>query len=145
MPTEIQKLIVVALIRDDEGRILLQKRRDAKIPAADGKWELPGGRVEFGESPADAAVRETQEEVGCDIEIIRLLPIVQNRIWERTDDVRLHSFVICYEAKLISGEPQPLDDKVSEVRWFLDDEIKTLDLLVGIKEFEEFSRHEGEK
>lgn len=55
---------VMAIIRDDEGRILLQKRRD------DGTWCAPGGSIDPGESPAQAVVREAYEETG-----LRVIPV----------------------------------------------------------------------
>ena len=59
--------MVIGLIKNQCGNILLQKRIDALIPAANEKWEFPGGRVEFGELPEEALVREAREEVGCTI------------------------------------------------------------------------------
>jgi len=61
-----------AIVRD--GRLLLVKRRRA--PEA-GHWSLPGGKVEFGESVADAVKREIREEVGLDIELLRDLGVVE--------------------------------------------------------------------
>ena len=52
---------VAALIRDEEGRILLQRRSD------DGSWSLPAGAVDPGESPAQAVVREVWEETGLKV------------------------------------------------------------------------------
>lgn len=55
-----------AVIFDTDRRVLLCHRRDMDA------WNLPGGRVEAGETPWDAAIRETREEVGLEIEIVRL-------------------------------------------------------------------------
>ena len=55
-----------AIILDDERRVLLCHRRDIDA------WNLPGGRVEEGEAPWDAAIRETREEVGLEVEVARL-------------------------------------------------------------------------
>jgi 8-oxo-dGTP diphosphatase len=57
-------LVVAGLIRDGERRVLLARRR-ADQPMPD-KWELPGGKVEPGESPVEALRRELREELGCD-------------------------------------------------------------------------------
>ncbi|MFH1414676.1 MAG: NUDIX hydrolase [Elusimicrobiota bacterium] len=54
---------VACVVRDGEGRILLVKR--AAEPEA-GKWSLPAGFIELGESPAEAAMRELKEETGLD-------------------------------------------------------------------------------
>ena len=43
-----QFAVVIALVRDKEGKILLQKRVDSLIPDADGTWELPGGKIDYG-------------------------------------------------------------------------------------------------
>src|SRR3989344_3471203 len=57
-PSENFLLIVTAIIRNAEGKILLQKRVDPDIPAADGKWETPGGKIKPGETPEEAIIRE---------------------------------------------------------------------------------------
>lgn len=132
--------MVIGLIKNQCGNILLQKRIDALIPAANEKWEFPGGRVEFGELPEEALVREAREEVGCTISIQRLLPLVQSPVWERTDGKILQVFVLCYEAEYLSGEPKSNDPKVAEIGWFSRKEACTLDLLKGIREFIELAR-----
>lgn len=131
---KIQKVIAVAVVRNAEGKVLVQKRIDALVPEADGKWEFPGGVVEFGETPEQTAVRECKEETNCTVEIIRVLPLAHTRIWERTDGVTLQAFVWFFEAQHIEGEPKPLDRKVSEVKWCTKEEALQLDSLPGLKE-----------
>lgn len=63
--------VVCALIERD-GRVLLARRPDHKHLG--GKWEFPGGKVEPGEAPAAALVREIREELGCTVEPVRSLP-----------------------------------------------------------------------
>lgn len=58
--------VVAGLIEDDRGRLLACRRPDNKHLA--GKWEFPGGKLEPGESPADALVRELREELGITVE-----------------------------------------------------------------------------
>ena len=130
-----QITIAIALIRDDAGRILLQKRVDQLAAAADQKWEFPGGKVEHGEDPRETVKRECKEEIGCDIRLIGVLPSIQSNIWYRTDNVALHVLVICYEARITNGTPSSTDKKVGTVQWFSQDETKHLDTLQGIKEF----------
>lgn len=127
--------MVIALIRDEEGKILLAKRVDALNPSANGKWEFPGGVVEFGESPREALLRECQEEIGCTIEIVRLLPHLHEKIWERTDYEIVQVFVSCFEARIIEGKPKPAENEISEIRWWKREEIAALDSLPGTNEF----------
>src|SRR5687768_4731634 len=58
---------VFVAVRDREGRLLLVRRRDSRT------WELPGGRVDVGESAVMAAVRETAEESGLQVRITGLV------------------------------------------------------------------------
>ncbi len=64
--------VVAAVILDAVGRALLAQRPAHKHLG--GKWEFPGGKVEPGEAPEVALVREIREELGCDVFIRRALP-----------------------------------------------------------------------
>ena len=64
--------VVAAVITDATGRVLLAQRPAHKHLAS--KWEFPGGKVEPGESPEAALIREIREELGCDITLVRALP-----------------------------------------------------------------------
>jgi len=63
--------VVCALI-EHKGRVLLAQRPHHKHPG--GKWEFPGGKVETGEQPGAALIREIQEELGCTITLGHELP-----------------------------------------------------------------------
>lgn len=104
MPRKTQLVVGAAIVH--RGR-LLAARRSAPVNLAGG-WELPGGKVEPGESEADALVRECQEELG-------VLIAVGDRVageWPLRDDLVLR----VYLATLLDGEPRPLEDH-DEVRW----------------------------
>jgi 8-oxo-dGTP diphosphatase len=90
--------VAVGVLRAPDGRVLLTERRAGKDAA--GFWELPGGQVEPGESPAQAAARELLEEVG--VEAYELTPW---RVYEHdfpTKRLRLHWFHV----RQWSGEPK---------------------------------------
>jgi 8-oxo-dGTP diphosphatase len=110
-----QRVVGAAVVRD--GR-LLAARRTAPAAAA-GRWELPGGKVEPGESPEDALVREIGEELGVEIVVRRWLPgaVPIGTTYELTVAV----------ATLVAGEPAPTEH--DEVRWLAADEIDDLDWL----------------
>jgi 8-oxo-dGTP diphosphatase len=66
-------LVAACVLRDGEGRILIARRPPGR-PLA-GLWEFPGGKVERGESPEHALVRELAEELGIDIAAVDLAPL----------------------------------------------------------------------
>jgi len=63
--------VVAGLVLADGRFLLTQRRADQPLPL---QWEFPGGKVEFGESPIQALVRELREEIGVDVEV--------GRVWE---------------------------------------------------------------
>lgn len=75
-----QITIVVALIRNEKKEILIARRNQPDIPEEQNKWEFIGGKINFGEDPEEALVREVKEECGLDVKVVRLLPKVQNQL-----------------------------------------------------------------
>lgn len=63
---------VVCAVIERNGHILVAQRPPTKLLPL--KWEFPGGKVEPGEQPATAIVREIREELGCEVQITRALP-----------------------------------------------------------------------
>ena len=93
-----------AILRD--GKLLLVKRRRA--PEA-GHWNLPGGKVDFGERVEDAVRREIAEELGVGIELIRPLALVQMIGLDGQ-----HWVSPTYLARIVSGEPRNLEPEKHE-------------------------------
>ncbi len=116
----------VAVLRDD--RVLVAAR--GRGPMA-GRYSLPGGLVEPGETIAEAALRELREEVGIDAEMIGFVDHVE--IIERDDEHKVrHHFVVCaHVARWIAGEPQPGPEAL-EVRWVGKDEVAGLPTTPGL-------------
>jgi acetyl-CoA carboxylase carboxyl transferase subunit beta len=110
-----------AVVRDEHGRLLLVRR--GHEPAL-GKWSLPGGRIEPGESAAQAAAREVLEETGLQVQIGELLQTVD--LW---GGYRVHDFA----ATVVGGDLRAGDD-ASDVRWCSPDEVTLLELSTGLLE-----------
>lgn len=115
---------VAVLVRDDAGRVLLVKQVDS------GRWGTIGGTIEPDEDPADAAVRETKEEAGVDVELRGILAVTGGpdfRLTYPNGDV-CSCVTVIYDAVIVDGTPTPDRDEVTEVAWFTVDELRTADL-----------------
>ena len=106
--------VVCALIEDDAGRLLLARRPAHKHLG--GLWEFPGGKVEAGEQPAAALVREIGEELGCVAVPGEPLQAVTHAY--ATVTVRLSPFL----ARLVPGA-EPVAREHEALRWVTREEI----------------------
>jgi 8-oxo-dGTP diphosphatase len=109
-----------AVVRDGRGRLLMIRR--AHEPAM-GAWSLPGGRVEPGENPAQAAEREVREETGLEVRVDTLLATVE------VGPYLIHDFA----ATVRGGTLTPGDD-ASDARWCSAAELSDLTLSAGLYE-----------
>lgn len=110
--------VVCALIEDADGRLLVAQRPEGKHLA--GMWEFPGGKVEPGETPQDALVREIAEELGCAARPGAPLTPVTHAYEQVT--VRLIPFL----ARLVDPETRPEAREHAALRWVTREEITTL-------------------
>ncbi len=102
-------VIVAAAVVVDAGRVLLSQRKAGTH--LEGAWELPGGKVEPGEDPRDALVRELREELGVVAEVGDIVEVTFHRY--PTKSVLL----LFYEARLAEGSPPPQALDVAAVKW----------------------------
>ena len=111
--------VVCAILRRDD-LILLAQRPEGKHLAL--KWEFPGGKVEPGEAPEHAMVRELREELGCDVEIVSALPR-SSHAYER-GVVEMIPFV----CRLAHGSSEPHPHEHAALVWVTMEALETYDL-----------------
>jgi 8-oxo-dGTP pyrophosphatase MutT (NUDIX family) len=114
---------VACVIRDEDGRLLLVRH-------VEGRWMLPGGAVDPGETPADAVRRECWEEAGVLVDPIRIAGVFSGpeyRVtYENGDDAGW--VVTIFDAVIREGEPHPNDDETQDVGWFTREEADALEM-----------------
>ncbi len=114
---------VGGVVRDAAGRLLLVRRAN---PPAQGTWSLPGGRIEPGESEADAVRRELGEETGLQVEAGPLIGTTEiDGPGGLTYEVRDYACTVV-GGTLVAG------DDASDVGWFGPDEVDGLRTPAGL-------------
>jgi 8-oxo-dGTP diphosphatase len=114
-----RKLVVAGLVIGDDQRVLItQRRADQAHPL---QWEFPGGKVEPGEAPVAALVRELREELG--------VTVVVGRIW----DVLFHPYpafdlvMLVYGCRIVDGAPRAVE--VADLAWVVAHDLARWDIL----------------
>ncbi len=133
-----QPVVGVGAVIIRENKIALIKRGNEP---ARGKWTIPGGLVELGESPEQAVIRETEEEVGLEVDDPVLLDVVSNVDLDENGRVKYHYVIIDYLVHVKSGRAEAATDAV-ELCWVPFDEVEKYDLTAS---FRLFFRHNKEK
>jgi len=108
------KLVAGCILQKDGKYLLVQE----KLPKAYGKWNLPAGHVDPGESTVDAAVREVKEETG--LTVVAAKEVFSEAIPER--DREFHIFA----AQIVGGTLVVQPDEIMDAQWFSLDEIYQL-------------------
>jgi mutator protein MutT len=107
----------------------LNRRNDPHNPEYHGKWEFPGGSVEFGETPEVNVAREVLEEAGLRVTPIKLLSEVAAWPVEKKNGVRYQVYLLPYVCKVEEVIGPPHDEEVLEMRWFSLDEVADFSLM----------------
>ena len=116
-----QRIILncAGVVIEREGKILLQRRAD------NGLWGLVGGLLELDETYAEAAIRETREETGLEVELTGFLGIFHNHhmVWSNGDQA--HTIGAYYTVE-VKGGALRTDEESLELRYFAQEELPEL-------------------
>lgn len=121
-------IAVSTFVLDDAARLLMIRRTDNNL------YALPGGRHELGETMTEAAVRETREETGLEVEVTGLIGIFSNpeHVMAYSDGEVRQEFSICFRARVLGGAPRTSSES-SEVVWVDRDQLDDIDMHPSIR------------
>ncbi len=113
-----------ATIFDEHGRILLTRRTD------NGQWCLPGGRMESGESAAEACEREVLEETGLSVRVKRLVGVYSHpdQLIIYPGGNKAHIVALHFEVEIVGGE-LGLSNETTDFGYFTLQEIEGMEML----------------
>ena len=114
---------VTAIVTNDVGELLLVHKTDNNL------WALPGGGMDPGESIAQAAVRETKEETGMDIEVAGIVGLYTNpqHVIAYDDGEVRQQFSVCFTTRLLGGQIST-SSETSEVEFVPLERLDDLDI-----------------
>ena len=113
-------LVAACLLVDVDGRVLIARRPEGKAMA--GLWEFPGGKVDAGETPEEALIRELREELGIDVTEACLAPFTfASHTYED-----FHLLMPLFVCRVWEGTPRPREGQT--VRWVRPERLKDYDM-----------------
>ena len=133
-------IVGVGAIIIHEGKILLEKRKSAP---GKGKWSIPGGLVDLGESIEHAVVREVKEETDLDVAEPRLVDVVDHIGLDEKGAVKYHFVIVDYLVNLVRGLPKAASD-AEDLKWVPFSEVEEYDLTRSFRDFFQRNRQKLE-
>jgi 8-oxo-dGTP diphosphatase len=124
-------IVGVGAVIIDHGKLLLEKRGNEP---AKGKWSIPGGVVELGESLENAVIRETKEETCLDIEAPHLIDVVYQVDLDEQGRVKYHFVIIDYFVTVKGGQVKAASD-ADELQWVALEEVEKYNLTASFRRF----------
>jgi 8-oxo-dGTP pyrophosphatase MutT (NUDIX family) len=110
-------------IRDAGGRLLL-------VQHVEGRWQLPGGAIDPGENPREAAARECREEAGITVRILDIVDVFGGDEFRTTyaNGDTIGFVPILFTGEIVDGDLEPDHEETQAVGWFTDEEIAELEM-----------------
>ncbi|NWG08726.1 MAG: NUDIX hydrolase [Nitrososphaerales archaeon] len=114
---------VGGLIKQNDSVLLVKRENEP----GRGKWSIPGGLINLGETMKNAVKREVEEEVGLRVDVVEVLDAFDVIIYDDKSRVRFHYVIVSFMAKPLGREVRG-SKEASQVRWFKAKELKNLDM-----------------
>lgn len=145
-PKKIQKQITVfsgVLIKDD--KVLMVLRSEPELPEAHLKWEFPGGKCDFGETPQESLAREFLEETNIEVKVKTLLRFIQTNYWNYPWGTQ-QTLCFIFLCTFVKQHPiKKKDHHIEKIEWFTFAEARKLDSLPGTHEVLDLVENELKK
>jgi ADP-ribose pyrophosphatase YjhB (NUDIX family) len=119
-----QPVVGVGAVIICSGKILLERRKNEP---GKGKWSIPGGLVELGESLEETAIREVKEETRLEVEEPILVDVVNGVTRDENSVIRYHFVIVDYFVKLKGGTLKAMSD-AAELEWVQLGDVEKYDL-----------------
>jgi ADP-ribose pyrophosphatase YjhB (NUDIX family) len=136
-----QPVVGIGVVIVSQDKIVLAQRGNEP---SKGKWTIPGGLVELGESIEAAVIREAKEETCLDVADPRLIDVVDNVDLDESGKVKYHYVIVDYFVTVKGGELKAASDAV-DLRWVQFDEVEKYDLTSSFRAFFKHNRERLEK
>ena len=118
---------VSALVIHKDKVLLVRRGKDPDK----GRWSIPGGVIETGETIENALKREIFEECGVKIRVKKLLNVVEKIFFDSQEKPEFHYLVLSYLADYLEGDIRPASD-VLDVKWVGKEDIEKLDVIFSV-------------
>ena len=133
-------IVGVGAIIVDGDLILLEKRKNSP---GRGKWSVPGGLVDLGETAEEAVIREVKEETGLDVYDPHLVDVVSYISFGKKGGVMYHYVIIDYFVTAKGGKPKAASD-AADLKWVSLYEVEEYDLTESFRRFFQRNRQKLE-
>src|SRR3989339_1980272 len=110
-------IAVLGVIINSKKEVLLSLRNDPVNIKADQKWEIPGGKIEFGETASECLIREMKEETGYVVQPKEIVQCIWSNIWELSDGLMVQAILIPFLCQIIGGTEKAQAKEISQLKW----------------------------